>query len=424
MLTDTACKNAACPPDKKRLKLSDSGGLYLEVAPNGAKRWFLKYRKDGTGDKAGQLVESRLALGKYPAVSLVAARKARDAAKEAKKQGLDPVQARKVDQLKAKALEDDTFAHVVAEYMAVRSPEWSKRHRDLCQTIIKRDLLPKLGPRIMRDIAAPELIRVLRIFEKRETFSLLDKARSLCSAVWSFGVSVGKADANIATGQRKVYKAKTKRHYPAIIDPVRFGALLRHILAYQGSAVVNAALQITPLVFQRPGEVRGMAWAEVDLDNALWTIAPERMKRERAGKKNGPPHLVPLSRQAVEILRKIQPVTGGGVMVFAGERDHARPMSENTIRGALIRMGFPKEEHTPHGFRASARTMLDERLNFDPLLIEAQLAHKVRDSLGQAYNRTKHLEQRRVMMQEWADYLDGLRKGGEVVPLPLRAATN
>ncbi|WP_310625166.1 integrase arm-type DNA-binding domain-containing protein [Limnohabitans sp.] len=424
MLTDTACKNATCPPDKKRLKLGDSGGLYLEVSPAGAKRWFLKYRKDGTGDKAGRVVETRMALGNYPAVSLAQARKARDAAKAVKTQGLDPVQARRVDKLKAKALEGDTLADVVAEYMAVRSPEWSASHRDRCQRIIDRDLLPKLGPRIMRDIGAPELVMVLRAIEQRNTLGVLVKARALCSAIWGFGVSVGKANTNIATGLRKVFKAAPERHFAAITEPARFGVLLRHIQGYQGGAVVKAALQLTPLVFQRPGEVRGMAWAEVDLEKALWTIPPERMKREKAGKVNGAPHLVPLSRQAVEILRQLHPLTGGGVMVFPGERSHERPMSDNTIRTALMALGFAKEEHTAHGFRASARTMLAERLNFDPLVIEAQLAHAVPDTLGTAYNRTKYLDQRTAMMQQWADYCDKLA-AGNVVGLdgkPVKAA--
>ncbi len=414
MLTDIACKNATCPTDKKRVSFTDSGGLYLEVSPTGAKRWFLKYRKEGKGDKAGRLVQSRIALGKYPAVTLAMARKARDEAKEVKALGLDPVQQRKVQQLKAKALEGDTLAEVVDEYMAVRSPEWSASHRDRCRRIFDRDLLPKLGPRIMRDIGAPELIMVLREIERRDTLGVLVKARALCSALWGFGVTVGKANANIATGLGKVFKATPKRHFPAIVEPARFGVLLRHIKAYHGGPIVKAALQLSPLVFQRPGELRGMAWAELDLEKALWTIPPERMKREKAGKANGTPHLVPLSRQAVAILRQLEPLTGGGVMVFPSERDHDRPMSDNAVRTALMAIGFPKEEHTAHGFRASARTMLAERLNFDPLVIEAQLAHAVPDALGAAYNRTKYLEQRTAMMQAWADYCDKLAAGNVV----------
>jgi integrase len=411
MLTDAQCRNALCPTDKKRVSFTDSGGLYLEVSPAGAKRWFLKYRKDGKGDKAGGLVQARMALGSYPAVSLVAARKARDAAKATKAQGLDPVQVRKVDKLKARAMQGDTFAEVAAEYMAIRSPEWSDTHRVRCQLIISRDLLPKLGPRIMRDIAAPELVMVLREIERRGTLGVLVKARALCSALWGFGVTVGKANANIAGGMRKVFKAAPERHFAAITEPARFGVLLRHIRAYQGGPIVKAALILSALTFQRPGEIRGLAWAELDLDNALWTIPPERMKREKAGKANGNPHLVPLSRQAVDVLRQLEPLTGGGVMVFPGERDHDRAMSDNAVRTGLMAMGFPKDEHTAHGFRASARTMLAERLGFDPLVIEAQLAHAVPDALGTAYNRTKYLDQRITMMQAWADYLDKLAAG-------------
>jgi integrase len=265
---------------------------------------------------------------------------------------------------------------------------------------------------------------VLREIEKRDTLGVLVKARALCSALWGFGVTVGKANANIATGLGKVFKATPKRHFPAITDPVRFGVLLRHIKAYQGGPIVKTALQLSPLVFQRPGEVRGMAWAEVDLEKALWTIPPERMKREKAGKEHGAPHLVPLSRQAVELLRQLEPLTGGGVMVFPSERDHDRPMSDNAVRTALMALGFPKEEHTAHGFRASARTMLAERLNVDPLVIEAQLAHAVPDALGAAYNRTKYLDQRTVMMQAWADYCDKLAAGNVVGMdgLPVKSA--
>jgi Arm DNA-binding domain len=279
MLTDTACKNATCPVGKKRLKLSDSAGLYLEVSPGGAKRWFLKYRKRGDGNKAGQWVESRMSLGAYPAVSLAQARKDRDAAKAVKANGLDPVQTRKVDKLKARAMQGDTFKDVAAEYMAVRSPDWSDSHRVRCQRIIDRDLLPKLGPRLMRDIAAPELVMVLRQIEKRGTLGVLEKALALCSSIWGFAVRVGKASANIGSNLAPAFKKAPARHFPAITDPVRFGVLVRHIRAYQGGPIVKAALQLSALTFQRPGEIRGMEWSELDLGQAMWTIPPSRMKK-------------------------------------------------------------------------------------------------------------------------------------------------
>jgi integrase len=416
VLTDATCKNAACPPQKTRLKLSDSGGLYLEVHPGGAKRWFLKYRKRGHGDKAGRLVESRMALGVYPAVSLVQARQARDAAKAVRASGLDPVQARKVDKLKARAMQGDTFADVAAEFIAARTPEWSDAHRARCARILELDLLPKLGPRLMRDICAPELVMVLRAVEKRGTLSTLGKARALCSAVWGFAVSVGKAESNIAGGLRRVFVASVAQHHPAITDPARLGELVRAIRSYKGKGgpLVRAAMQLSALLFQRPGEIRGMAWGEVDLQAAMWTIPAARMKRGKAGKANGPPHLVPLSRQAVDVLRELQPLTGHGAMVFPCERDHGQPLGESTVRTALAKMGFPRQEHTAHGFRATARTLLAERLGFDPLVIEAQLAHTVPDALGTAYNRAKYLEQRTTMMQRWADYLDTLAAGNVV----------
>lgn len=415
MLTDAKCKNATCPAGKQRVKLTDSGGLYLEVSPTGAKRWNYKYLKDGTAESAGKKVETRISLGAYPAVSLAAARKARDSAKAVRATGLDPVEARKIERLKAEAKALDTFGDVASAYMAAKSNGWSAVHRERNELYLRRDLLPKLAHREMRDISAPELISVLSAIEARGTLDALKKAQQLCSALWTFGVLSGKANANIATNMLSVFKKAPKRHYPAIVDPVRFGALLRHIKDYQGGIIVKAALQLTPLVFQRPSEVREMAWAEVDLEAAMWTIPPQRMKRGLDGKKNGEPHLVPLSKQAVLILKQLHPVTGGGKMVFPSSKSSQRAISDNTLRTALMAMGFDKSEHTVHGFRASARTMLHERLNCDPYVIEAQLAHTVKDSLGRAYNRTSFHDQRVTMMQQWADYLDKLAAGATVI---------
>ena len=414
MLTDAHCRNATCPPERKQARFSDSGGLYLQVSPNGSKRWFLKYR---TGGK-----EKQLALGSYPDVGLTAARKARDAAKLQKAAGLDPVQARKVEKLKATNPAGDTFQAVALEWHAKQAPQWSEGHAERALRQLERDLFPWIGPRRLSEIEPVELLATLRKIEERGAIETADRGLMLCRQVWRYGVATGRVSRDITADLKGALTPYRGRHFAAITEPVKLGELLRAIQAYRGGPIVRAALQLAPLLFQRPGELRAAAWAEIDLDAALWTIPPARMKREKDGKENGAPHLVPLPRQAVEILRELHPLTGRSALVFPGERNHERPISENSVRTALISMGYTPDLQTWHGFRATARTMLAERLDFDPLVIEAQLAHAVKDANGRAYNRTEFLEQRRTMLQGWADYLDKLRQGAEVLTLPQRAA--
>lgn len=414
MLTDAQCRNAVCSPGAKRERLADSSGLYLEVSPSGSKRWFWKYRKDGK--------EGRMALGSYPDVGLTAARKARDAAKLQKAQGVDPVQARKVERLKAINPTGDTFKAVALEWYGKQAPQWSAIHADRSKRQLERDLFPWLGERRMQEIQPVELLATLRKVEERGAIETADRGLMLCRQVWRYGVATGRVGRDITADLKGALTPYRGRHFAAITDPVKLGELLRAIQAYRGGPVVRAALQLAPLLFQRPGELRGAAWAEIDLDAALWTIPPARMKREKDGKENGDPHLVPLPRQAVAILRDLHPLTGHGALVFPGERHHDRPISENSVRTALITLGYTSELQTWHGFRATARTMLAERLDFDPLVIEAQLAHAVKDANGRAYNRTQYLKHRADMMQAWADYLDKLRSGADVIQLPQRAA--
>ena len=414
MLTDAHCRNATCPPDRKQARFSDSGGLYLQVSPNGSKRWFLKYRTAGK--------EKQLALGSYPAVTLTAARKARDAAKLQKAAGLDPVQARKVDKLKATNPTGDSFKAVALEWHGKQAPQWSPGHAERAQRQLERDLFPWIGARRLSEIEPVELLAALRKIEERGAIETADRALMLCRQIWRYGVATGRVGRDITGDLKGALTPYRGRHFAAITDPVKLGELLRAIQAYRGGPVVRAALQLAPLLFQRPGELRAAAWAEIDLDAALWTIPPARMKREKDGKENGDPHLVPLPRQAVAILRDLHPLTGHGAMVFPGERNHERPISENSVRTALISMGYTPEIQTWHGFRATARTMLAERLDFDPLVIEAQLAHAVKDANGRAYNRTQYLKHRAAMMQGWADYLDQLRKGAEVIQLDAHRA--
>jgi integrase len=409
MLTDAQCKNAVCSPDAKRERLADSGGLYLEVSPGGSKRWFWKYRIAG--------LEKRIALGSYPSVSLKDVRARRDEAKKLKADGRDPVQTRKIEDLKAGNPAGDTFKAVALEWFKRQIPQWSSGHAERGLRQLERDLFPWVGERKLADIEPVELLATLRKVEARGAVETADRGLMLCRQVWRYGVATGRVPRDITADLKGALSPYRGKHFAAITDPAKLGELLRAIEAYRGGPIVRAALQLAPLLFQRPGELRAAEWAEIDLDGALWTIPAARMKRGKDGKENGDPHLVPLSSQAVEVLRSLHPLTGHGAMVFPGERDHDRPISENSVRTALISMGYISEVHTWHGFRATAQTMLAERLDCDPLVIEAQLAHAVKDANGRAYNRTKYLEQRRRMMQQWADYLEGLAASADIVLL-------
>lgn len=407
MLTDADCKNAACPPEKKQARIYDSGGLYLQISPSGSKRWFLKYR---AGEK-----EKQLALGAYPAVSLKAARQARDEAKRKRAEGIDPVQARKVEKLKAINPAGDTFQIVALEWFDKQAPHWSEAHAFRSKRQLERDLFPWLGARRMADIEPVELLATLRKIEERGAVETADRCLMLARQIWRYGVATGRVGRDMTADLKGALQPYRGKHFAAIIDPAEFAVLLRAIKAYRGGIVVRAALQLAPMLFQRPNELRGATWAEMDLEAGLWTIAAQRMKRTKDGKENGQAHLVPLPAQAVQILKALKPYTESTGLVFSGERQRSKPISENSVRTALISMGYTAERQTWHGFRASARTMLAEVLNFDPLVIEAQLAHSVRDANGRAYNRTTYLKQRTEMMQQWADYLDRLAKGGEVI---------
>ena len=409
MLTDAKCRNAVCPADKNRVRFTDSGGLYLEVSPNGSKRWFLKYRIAG--------VEKRLALGSYPDVSLTAARKARDVAKLQKSEGQDPVQIRKIEKLKVNLSDADTFKVTALEWFELKREGWSSHHAIREKRNLEKDLFPHLGSRRIEDIKPIELLSVIRMVEERGALDVSHRVLTTAGQVFRYAIATGRANRDISTEIRGALKKHRGKHFSAITDPLQLGELLRAIKGYQGGVIVRAALQLAPILFQRPGELRGAKWAEFDLDNALWTIPAERMKRSVEGKKNGEPHVVPLPMQAVEILNKLHIISGSSEYLFFGERGRNRPISDNTLRAALQTLGYGNDVQSVHGFRATARTILAEVLEFDPLVIEAQLAHVVKDANGRAYNRTSYLNQRRIMMQAWADYLENLAKGADVVEL-------
>lgn len=409
-LTDVAIK-AAKPAEKAR-RLADSLGLYLEVAPSGGKWWRWKYRFQGK--------EKRLALGTYPDVSLNAARKARDTARELLGTGVDPGAARKREKARRAISTETAFEAIAREWHKTQATGWAESHAKTVIRRLERDVFPWLGARPLTDLDAPEILATLRRIEERGALETANRVGQVVSQIFRFAIASGRATRNPSEDLKGALQPVIGGHHAAVIEPKAFGDLLRAVRAYQGGLVVRNALQISALVFQRPGEVRKATWAEVDLDAALWVIPAVRMKRVLQKKLNGQAHYVPLSRQAVELFRELQPLAGDrgkSAFVFPGERGSSRPLSDNALRTALRTMGFDNDTHTPHGYRASARTMLDEKLKERPDFIDAQLAHVVKDPQGRAYNRTTFLPERTLMMQRWADYLDQLvRDDPEVKP--------
>ena len=409
MLTDAECRNATCPSEKNRARLACSGGLYLEVSPAGSKRWFWKYRKEGK--------EGRMALGSYPDIGPKDARKARDAAKLQKSQGTDPLQARKVEKLLAARTGGDTFKAVALDWYAKQSPQWSQSHADRSLRQLERDLFPWIGDRLMGDVHPMELLAALQKVEERGAVETADRVLMLARQVWEYWLPTAQVQQrNITEGLKARLTPYRGKSFAAIVEPVRFGELLRAMKVYKGGPLVRAALQLAPLLYQRPGNLRDMEWSELSLDAALWTIPSMKMKRTKLEKEQGEAHIVPMPLQAVALLRSLHPLTGHGRYVFPGERSHDRPLSDNSVRSALYALGFGKEQSW-HGFRASARTMLVDQLNLDPLAIEANLAHAVKDANGRSYNRTQYLSQRFEQIQQWADYLDRLAVGAHVIEI-------
>jgi integrase len=406
MLTDARCRTATCPEGKARFRLTDANGLYLEVSPAGSKRWFWKTYADGK--------EGRMALGSYPEVSLMAARKERDAARLQKSKGLNPVQVRKVERLKTTRTGGDTFRSVALEWYGKQVPQWSESHAERSLRQLERDLFPWIGDRLMTEIHGMELLAALQKIEERGAVETADRVLMLARQVWDYWLPTAEVkQRNITEGLKGRLMPYRGKSFAAILDPVRMGDLMRAIKGYKGGPIVRTALQLTPYLYQRPGNLRMMEWAELDLDGAMWTIPSMKMKRTKLEKEQGEPHTVPLPTQAVALLLDIQPLTGGGRYVFPGERSHDRPVSDNSVRSALYALGFGKEQSW-HGFRASARTMLVDELNIDYNVIEANLAHSVKDANGRSYNRTQYVKQRFTMIQQWADYLDKLAAVGEV----------
>jgi integrase len=408
-LTNTQIRTAK--PAQKPYKLTDGGGLYLEVSPTGGKWWRFRYRFEGK--------EKRLSLGVYPDVPLAGgkdkagnwiegAREKRDQARRLIAAGVDPSEARKAQKSARADRAANSFEAVAREWHAKHSQNWVAHHGDRIIRRLERDVFPWLGGRPIAEIKAPELLAAMRRIESRGALETAHRALANCGQIFRYAVATGRAERDPSGDLRGALPPFKGEHFSAITEPKRLGELLREIDAYQGSFTVKCALRLAPLVFVRPGELRRAQWADIDLEAAEWRYTVT---------KTDTPHIVPLATQAVAILRELQPVTGHGQYVFPGGRSPKRPMSDNAILAALRRMGISKEEMSGHGFRATARTLLDEVLKVRPDLIEHQLAHAVRDPLGRAYNRTEHLPERRKMMQQWADYLDRLKAGAEIIPL-------
>jgi len=395
-LTDTAIRNAK--PGEKPIRLFDGGGLYLEVSPAGGKLWRLKYRVDGK--------EKRLALGSYPDTGLKDARARRDDARKLLAAGADPGETRKAAKRARAAVDTNTFEALGREWMATRGKEWTDSYTSKTRSALERHAFPAIGTRPVADITAPELLALLRAIEQRGTVDMAHRVQQHCGAIFRFAIATGRAVSDPVPSLRGALSTVRQEHFAALTDPAEFAGLLRDIDAYRGEATTNGAMRLLALTFQRTKEVRFSEWAQFDLDEALWRIPAEVMKMREA-------HIVPLSRQAIDVLKMLQPLTGQGRLVFPSSTSRERPISENTVIYALGRMGY-KGRMTGHGFRTVASTLLNEQ-GFRADLIERQLAHAEKNAVRAAYNRAEYLPERKKMMQAWADYLDKLKAGADLL---------
>jgi len=399
-LTDTFVRQVKATEKAIGDKYADGGGMYLLVKAAG-KYWRVDYSFSGK--------RKTLALGTYPEISLAKARERRAAARTLLAEGVDPSAAKR-DEKRARAdAAANTFEAVGREWLEKTAAKRASGTQLKVQTWLEKDVFPFIGKMPMSTIGPRDILeRVVRKLEARGAVDTAHRVKQLCGQVFRFAVVSGLAERDVTADLSEALASKTSKHFAAITEPKRVGDLIRSIRAYSGHPCTVAALKLSPLVFVRPGELRTAEWAEIDLDAAEWRIAGAKMKMKID-------HIVPLATQAVEILRNLHPVTGHGRYVFPSIRTGERPMSENTINAALRGMGYSAEVHTAHGFRATARTIMDEVLGERVDFIEHQLAHMVKDANGRAYNRTAHLPARREMMQRWADYLDKLAAGAEII---------
>lgn len=400
-LSDTAIKKAK--PEQKPYKMADGGGMYLEVMPTGSKYWRLKYRFGGK--------EKRLAFGVYPDVTLAEARSRRDDARKLLANDTDPSAAKQAKKLSNAELGANSFEVIAREWFARHAPNWKENHSSKIIARLENDVFPWIGTKPIAEIAAPTLLAAIRRIEARGALETAHRALACCGQVFRYAVATGRAERDPTGDLRGALPPVRKdKHFAAITDSKKVGELMRDIEGYQGSFIVKCAFKLSPLLFVRPGELRKMEWKDVNLNAAEWIYFVTKTETQ---------HVVPLCKQAVEVLREIQPLTGRGKYVFHGERDHDRPMSDNAIRSALRRMGWANDEMTPHGFRAMASTILDN-MGYKQEWLERQLAHEEPNKVKAAYKRDAwrmYLPERTAMMQVWADYLDKLKTGADVIPL-------
>lgn len=375
--------------------------MFLLVSASG-KYWRMDYR---FADK-----RKTLALGVYPRVSLAKARQRREKARELLAEGVDPAAAKKEEKQAKAAAAVSTFEAVARDWLGITATERMNSTQSKIRTWLEKDVIPYIGKMPISAIGPRDVLAALRKMEARGALDSVQRVKQICGQVFRYAVATGSAERDVTQDLKGALAKPTHGNFAAITDPIKAGELLRSIFDYQGHIYTMAALKLAPLVFVRPGELRTAEWGEINLDAAEWRIPSQKMKMKAD-------HIVPLSKQAVEILLALKPVTGHGRFIFPSIRTGERPMSENTINAALRGMGYAADIHSAHGFRAMARTIMDEVLGERVDLIEHQLAHAVKDPNGRAYNRTSHLPARRVMMQRWADYLDKLRTGADVIPL-------
>lgn len=390
-LTDMAARNAK--GREKAYKLAAGAGLYLLVMPNGYRYWRMKYRFAGK--------EKLLSIGVYPEITLKEALEKRDEARAQLRAGQDPSEEKQLQKLKAELSVDDRFEAIALEWLETRrdlaDSTWSK-----AKWMLETYAFPWLGRRPIDSISTAEVLAVLRRLEAQDKIESTQRLRQICGQVFRYAVATGRLDRDPTNALRGALKTAKNRHYASITDPAKVGELLRAIDGYTGQFTTLCALRLAPLVFTRPGELRKAEWNEINLESRHWCIPGEKMKM-------GVAHIVPLSHQAVAILRELHPVTGKGRYVFPSIRSGRDPMSENTVNAALRRLGYGTDDMTGHGFRSMASTLLHE-MGWTSDAIERQLAHSERNPIKAAYNRAEHLPERRKMMQAWADYLDRLRE--------------
>jgi integrase len=404
-LTNTAIRNAK--PGEKPIKLFDGGGLFLYIAPTGGKWWRLKYRFLGK--------EKLLSFGTYPEVSLSVAREKRDQARKLLAAEIDPSENRKAIQAAKTDCAANSFEVVAREWFGKFASNWAASHSNKIISRLERDVFPWIGKQPIADITAPDLLATMRRVENRGAVETAHRALQNCSQIFRYAIATGRAVRDPGADLRGAIPPSKGKHHASITDQKAIGELLRAINGYQGSLITKCALQLAPLVFVRPGELRKAEWAELNFDSAEWRIPSERMKMREQ-------HIVPLSTQAISILRELQPLTGSGRYVFPGARTNGRPMSENTVNAGLRRLGYTSDQMTGHGFRSMASTLLNEQ-GWNRDAIERQLAHAEHDAVRAAYNYAEHLPERRRMMQSWANFLEVLTYGAQVIPLKYLAAS-